>query len=114
MSRKDETLAMGCMTMLMMFFVFTPALIVARAWVVSTIWNWYLPTGLGVPEMSMLTAFGVSVFVSMFTTTPSTKDLKEDATGAEAAWYLFKMYFKIAVKLAAYLFMAWLGLWVAS
>jgi len=41
---------------------------VARAYVIAQLWGWFIASAFNLPEIDMSTAFGLSLFASLFTT----------------------------------------------
>lgn len=112
MAKKNDEAIAGCMVIIFTFGCWIPCMIVARAFVFTTIWNWYLPSGLGLPEMTLVTAYGLSVVIGMFTyrlTRNKTGDLDKDASVTEALVYIGKGIFNGLGILAVFLGFAWIG-----
>jgi hypothetical protein len=44
---------------------------VVRAYVVAKLWGWYMVAAFGLPQISMTTAFGLSLIMAVFVPTPT-------------------------------------------
>jgi len=47
---------------------------VVRAYVIAQLWGWFVAPAFHVPEISMSTAFGLSLFAGLFLPPPQTPD----------------------------------------
>lgn len=62
------------------------AAILIRAWVLVTLWGWFIPPMfVGAPEMTITTAIGISLIVGMFTHHLQTKKTESGKTKGQAA-----------------------------
>jgi len=49
---------------------------VVRAYVIARLWGWFMAPAFHVPEISMSTAFGLSLFASLFLPPPKPPDME--------------------------------------
>jgi hypothetical protein len=54
---------------------------VARAYVIAQLWGWFVAPAFHLPDISMSTAFGLSLFANIFLPIPQTPDTKGMDTG---------------------------------
>lgn len=67
MSETNKEAVGGFIAFMVAFVVFTPILVIVRAWAFSTVWDWYIVGAFGVPTMDPLTAVGISALVGLMT-----------------------------------------------
>jgi hypothetical protein len=75
----DSAEESGCLTAALFFAVIFAASAIVRTYVIFKLWAWYIVPAFHVPEMSMKTAFGISMLagclVPTITKTYSAKEL---------------------------------------
>lgn len=79
-------------------------IILFRAWVISLVWNWYIASGFGVDEISVVTSLGISVLVALVTY--RTDLFKDDFPGKKSSTDI--IWESLSANLW-FLFIAWVG-----
>ena len=79
------------------------AAVLLRAWVLTVLWGWYAVPAFGLPGLSTLHAFGVSLIVAFLTYQPQLDDKRSPAR---------KLGDSITISLMT-LCAGWVGTWFA-
>lgn len=95
------------MILIMWLIVGIPATL-WRAYVLKTLWWWYL-TPAGVPSISMKTAIGLMLVIGLITFKASRKDIKEEEKSYTKEDYIRSVVLSALLPLAI-LFFGWLVL----
>lgn len=77
--------------------------IIARAWVMTVIWGWFVVPAFHMPELTIATALGLTILVGMFT--HHLQDKKEEK--ADIAQSIIKAFLQPLITLM----FAWIVTW---
>jgi hypothetical protein len=104
----DDDMPSSATVVVGVFVVYFVVGAILRAFVISTLWGWFVAPAFHLPEISMSTAFGFGLLASMFTN-PSTADTKD-----KGWWDLVGMMFGQLVGFGFTLALGWLVHTLAS
>lgn len=83
---KGAVVAVGCMAMIVML----PFTILLRGFVLTQLWHWFL-VPLGLREISLAHAYGLSILIALFTSHTASSSKEDQEKGI--AYLVFKMVF---------------------
>lgn len=78
----------------------------ARAYVLTTLWAWFVVPGFGLPQVSAYTAMGLSVIISLLTfqTPPDVETKKRSSAETFAIFFLTSLMVSVFSLLAGWLY----------
>lgn len=85
----------GLFLLAYIFVVLLPAGALWSAFVLTHLWSWFVETTFGMPALSLSSAMGLSVMVSMFRALPKADEKVPDET---LGWTVFRLTLKLLLQ----------------